>query len=194
MRRIGTLLLGVVLAGALGACAGPEVDGTAAPEPFVGIELPPRPRDVPVQDVDPCALLTDAQRAELDLETPPLFTDSDSSVLFEGPEPLCTSNAFDPRAFGIGVALPYDGLGIAALTGRPVRSQLTPLDVQGFPAVLARPGSDPLFCQVVVDVASGQALNVQFRDSGRGDFPQDELCDGAVEIADAAMTTLLTLD
>lgn len=186
---VGVVLVGVVLAGVLGGCAG-SVDGGA--EPFVGLELPPRPREVPVQGVDPCALLTETQQAELELDSPMLFSPSVGSALFEGPDPLCTTGAFDPRAFGVAIALPYDGLGIGALTARPVRSELTPLDVQGFPAVLARP-DDPLFCQVVVDVAPGQAVSVQFRDGGDRNIPQDELCDGAVEVADAAMATLLSL-
>ena len=164
-----------------------------APEPFVGIELPPRPRDVSVRDVDPCDLLTEAQRAEIGLETPPLLTPDDGSVFSEGPEPLCTANAFDPRAFGVGVAVAYDGLGIGALTGRPVSSDLTVIEVQGFPAVLARPQRDPLFCQVLVDLAPGSALNVQFREGGRRTISQDDLCDGAVQVADAAMATLLSL-
>ena len=95
--------------------------------------------------------------------------------------------------FLVGVATPYDGLGIAALTGRPVRSELTALDVQGFPGVLARPGFDPLFCQVLVDVAPGAALSVNFREGGRDTISQGELCEGAVRVADAAMTTLLSL-
>ena len=161
------------------------------PEPFVGIELPPRPRDVPVRDVDPCDLLTEAQRAEIGLESPPLLTPDDRSLLFEGPEPLCTAVGFEPRAILVGVAVPYDGLGVTALTGRPVRSELTAVNVQGFPAVLARPISDPTFCQVLVDVAPGAAVSVNFRDGGRRNIPQDELCEGAVQVADAAMTTLL---
>lgn len=187
------VVAGAVLAVALAGCASPQPGAPAGPEPFTGIELPPRPRDVPVRDVNPCDLLTEAQRAEIGLETPPLYSPAEGSILFEGPEPLCASNSFRPRAIAVGVATPHDGLGITALTGRPVRSELTVLDVQGFPAVLARPRFDPLFCQVLVDVAPGAALSVIFRDGGRGNVPQDDLCDGAVQTANAAMTTLLSL-
>ena len=186
-------MVAAVFAVAVAGCGLPRFGAPAGPEPFVGIELPPRPRDIPLREVDPCDLLTETQRAEIGLETPPLFSPAEGSVLFEGPEPLCASNAFRPRAFLVGVATPYDGLGIQALTGRPVRSELTALDVQGFPGVLARPGFDPLFCQVLVDVAPGAALSVIFRDSGRRDIPQDELCESAVRVANAAMTTLLSL-
>lgn len=187
------MVVAAVLSASVAGCGGLSFGEPAGPEPFVGIELPPRPRDVPVRDVDPCDLLTEAQRAEIGLESPPLFSPADGSVLFEGPEPLCGSIANDPRAFGVTVATPYDGLGVSALTGRPVRPELTVIDVQGFPAVLARPGFDPLFCQVLVDVAPGAAVSVNFRDGGRRNIPQDDLCEGAVQVANAAMTTLLSL-
>ncbi|MDN5748074.1 MAG: DUF3558 domain-containing protein [Pseudonocardia sp.] len=67
------------------------------------------------------------------------------------------------------------------------------IDVQGFPAVVARPVTDPLFCQVLVDVAPGAAVSAIFRDGGRRNIPQDDLCDGAVQVANAAMATLLSL-
>lgn len=187
------MVAAAVLAVAVAGCASPQPAAPAGPEPFAGIELPPRPRDVPVRDVNPCDLLTEAQRAEIGLQRPPVFSPSDSSAFFEGPEPLCGSRANEPRAFNVAVATPYDGMGIRALTGRPVRSELTVIEVQGFPAVLGRPTADPLFCQVIVDVAPGQAVSAIFRDGGRGDIPQDDLCDGAVHVANAAMTTLLSL-
>lgn len=182
-----------MLVAVLAGCGLPSFGGTAGPAPFVGIEMPPRPRELDVRDVNPCDLLTEAQQAELGLQSDLLFSPSVGSLLFEGPDPRCTARAFDPRSFRIGIALPYDGLGIGAFTGRPVRSTLSPLDVQGFPAVLARPDGDPLFCQVVVDVGPGQAVSVQFSDGGRRTIAQDDLCAGAEQVAGAAMATLLSL-
>lgn len=176
----------------LAGCA-TEPAGPPQPPPFVGIELPPRPRDVDVRRIDPCALLTEAQRAEIGLETDPLLTDrSDGSEFFGGPTMACSSNAFRPRAIGVTVELTYDGLGIGSLTGRPVTGQLTALDVQGFPAVLGRP-RDPQFCQVLVDLAPGSSMSVVFRAGRIGVIPQGELCDGAQQVADAATSTLLDL-
>lgn len=177
---------------AASGCAASVTGGSGGPAPFVGIELPPRPRDIDVRGVDPCALLTGDQRAELGLETPPRFDTTEVSLLFEGPTTECGSLAFDPRSFAVSVALTFDGLGIAALTGRPVSDELTVLDLQGFPAVLARP-VDPLFCQVVVDVAPGSSVSLQFREGGRRTIPQDYLCDGVLDVAEKAMSTLVSL-
>ncbi len=173
--------------------AGCSVPGVGGPPPFVGPELPPRPRDVLVRGVDPCALLPEEQRAEIGLETPPLLTSrEEGSEFFEGPTMVCTSVAFRPVAFGVLVELTYEGLGIGALTGRPVSSELTVIEVQGFPAVLSRP-QDPLFCEVLVDLGPGSSLSVQYREGGRGTLARDELCDGVQRVADAAAATLLGL-
>ena len=63
VRRL--LTAGVAVAAVLAGCASPPpvppapaVDGPAAT-----VELPPRPRDVPVDGIDPCTLLTEADRA-----------------------------------------------------------------------------------------------------------------------------------
>jgi hypothetical protein len=45
---------------------------------------------------------------------------------------------------------------------------------------------------VVVDVAPGQLLDVQFRDGGcKPPIPQDQVCRGAEQVAGTAMGTLL---
>jgi hypothetical protein len=177
----------------LTGCSAPGVAGSGGPASFEGIELPPRPRDIDVRDIDPCSLLTEEQRAEVGLETEPLSYEPTPSILFEGLAATCTSRAFDPVAFGVAVDLTYDGLGIGALTGRPVSDELTVMEFEGFPAVLARP-QDPLFCQVVVDVAPGSSVSLGYREGGRRTIPQDVLCDGVLEVAEKAMSTLVSMN
>lgn len=122
-----------------------------------------------------------------------LLTDRfQGSEFFGGPTMACSSNAFRPRAIGVTVELTYDGLGIGSLTGRPVTGELTVLDVWGFPAVLGRP-RDPQFCEVQVELAPGSGLSLIFGAGRIGVIPQGELCDGAQQVADAAMSTLLRL-
>jgi hypothetical protein len=64
--------------------------------------------------------------------------------------------------------------------------------VEGYPAVVAMPAGMGDFCSVLVDVAPGQLLDIQFADGGRQPpIPQDRLCVGAGEVAQAAMRTLI---
>lgn len=196
MRRVAVVLVGVLVCGALAGCLRETVGAGTAPVTEAAateVPLPPRPRDIDIRDVDPCALLTESQRAELGLDAEPAY-DVQVSPLFEGPEPACTIGGSDPREVAVGVALPYDGLGVDAFAASRVRAEVTPIDVQGMPAVLARPSEALMLCSVVIDLAPGQALNVQYRDGGgRPPVPQDELCAGAATVADAALGTLLSL-
>src|SRR5919109_3942694 len=91
------LLVGVVLL--VGGCTS-VVGGQSAPvgsSESTGIQLPPRPREVRLDGVDPCSLLTAEQRAELGLDRPPVF-DLGPSRLYNGEVPLCAIRGFEPRA------------------------------------------------------------------------------------------------
>jgi hypothetical protein len=189
VRRI--LLLVAALAVAAG-CSATPVPGTPAPAagPSVetgGLELPPRPREIRLDGVDPCSLLTPEQRAELGLAGAPLPYDS-KVPYFVGP--ACSFSGFEPRAIAVSFAL-TTGNGIDALLAPDaVKDELTATTIAGFPAVLARPRI-PDFCSIDVDVAEGQLLDVQMADGGREPpVPQDELCRDVVGIAERAVLNL----
>jgi hypothetical protein len=176
------------------ACAAVLVAGCTTqvePPPPVAAELTtssPRPRELPLDGVDPCALLTPAQRAELGLES--------SSVPYTNDVPktagrACSIRGYEPRAIAVDFAL-VTANGIEAITGPgEVGDELTPITVAGFPAVLARP-DNPDACFVDVDVAEGQLLDVLLGDGGREPpIPQNHLCRDAVQVAELAVRTLL---
>ena len=63
---------------------------------------------------------------------------------------------------------------------------------QGESAV-AKPTRFTEYCTVIVDVAPGQLLDVQFRDGGRQPpIPQEQLCRDAEQVAGVARGTLLS--
>ncbi|WP_219412952.1 DUF3558 domain-containing protein [Pseudonocardia nigra] len=189
MRRALPLIAAAVL---LTACsAGTPGSAEPAPAPTAaeptGLVLPPRPRELPLDDVDPCALLTPTQRETLGL------TDDSSRSRSTAPGfvgPACSIRGYQPRAVAINIAL-VTGSGIGVLTGPGATTDdITPITVAGFPALLARPASAD-FCSVDIDTAEGQFIDVQFADGGRTPpIAQDELCRGAIEVAEQAVTTL----
>lgn len=185
VRWIGLL---VVLLSVAGCSTAVEGAGSAASPS--GIVLPPRPREIPLDGVDPCSLLTEQQRGELGLDGKPLF-DSAPSVLYSGAEvPLCAIRGFEPRAIAVGVSI-VTNVGIELFTSGKLAVDVRPLQVEGFPAVIAIPSRFTEYCSVVVDVAPGQLLDIQFRDGGRKPpIPQDQLCRDAVLVAGAAVSTL----
>jgi hypothetical protein len=192
-------LLGAVLAVLLtSACA---VQGSASPEtpstspaarPGGAVELPPRPREVRLDRVDPCSLLTEEQRAELGLDGRPVFSQAPVGLYGGADVPLCTIGGFDPRAVTVGLSL-VTSTGIERYTSGELAAELRPITVRGFPALVAVPTRFTEYCTVVVDVAPNQLIDVQFRDGGRRPpIPQPQLCEDAQTVAGEVMATLLS--
>ncbi|MEV0678305.1 DUF3558 domain-containing protein [Actinosynnema sp. NPDC050436] len=155
---------------------------TTTPE----ISLPPRPREVPLDGLDPCAVLSADQRAQLSLDQPP-----------SGYLEASFGNA---KACTIRSGISGNVLRLALVTVEGVEVWLSenaqvdarPTTVSGFPALTVRtPGIEDA-CTVEVDVARGQFLDVMFRDGGnKPQVKQDVLCQGAQRAAEAAVAALL---
>jgi hypothetical protein len=164
----------------------PGTPSAADPTP-----LPPRPREVRLDGVDPCSVLTVEQRAALGYRG----TASSSMPyvdLFGGEVPTCTmsSSSADPTILGVGIVTT---VGIERWRERNLAAVVRSDSVAGFPAIVALPSQSKAYCAVEVDVAAGQLLDVQFLDAGhQPPIAQDELCSRAKRSAEAAVTTLLT--
>src|ERR671915_2233505 len=82
---------------------------TGQPQPAAPAPLnsagPARPRDVPIDGVDPCALLTEEQREELGLDGRPVLDRSPTNLYPGGDVPSCTVRGFEPRAVWTGLTL-----------------------------------------------------------------------------------------
>ncbi len=143
--------------------------------------------------VDPCSLLTPAQRKELGLDGRPVSGADKSELYNGGVVPLCSIVGNEPRAVIIGVSI-VTSAGIELWTAGTLAAEVRPVQTRGFPAVLAVPTRFTDFCTVIVDVAPGQLVDVQAGDGGRKPaLSQEELCGAAQQAAGEAMGTLLTL-
>ena len=184
------LLLACVLAaaGTTGACT-TVVPGTpAAP---TGVLLPPRPREVRLDGVDPCSLLTAEQRAELGLTSEPRAS-TKYVELFRGQVATCTMRGQDPAPVLLGLST-VTTVGIERWREDDLVERTEPTTAAGFPALTAVPLQLTDYCSVEVDVAVGQLLDVQFGSGGtNASISQRELCRLAQKSADAAMATLLS--
>ncbi|MGM1064749.1 DUF3558 domain-containing protein [Saccharothrix sp. Mg75] len=161
---------------------GPTAGGSTAPASSSAAEPVDRPESVDVGKSDPCALLTEAQRAQLGLDRPPL---AGTSSVYRSP--TCDFSRED-RAYGVRITT-VTTTGIAWYTDGSFDVEAEEVRVAGFPAVLGRNSGDRQTCFLGVDVSAGQMLDVQVA-SFEG-TPQDELCGLAPKVAEAAVGTLV---
>lgn len=148
-------------------------------------ELPPRPRNLSLTSVDPCTILTPEQRASLSLDA--------------APEPYLDTRfdkarACSVRGIGSGTVVRLalvTTMGVDVWLSDEAQVDAKPVIIDDFPALVVRtPGLDDA-CNVEIDVADNQFLDVMFRDGGNNPpIPQDTLCLGAQRVAEAAVHSL----
>jgi hypothetical protein len=152
------------------------------------VTIPPRPADLPLDDVEPCSLFTKAQLADLGIDQEPEKGTGDSQL--KGP--TCTIEVSGHEPFYSYTAQLVTDFGVDAwLTGeRNVDAWL--VSVGGYPAVdFKTKGVDDQECFTTVDVAEGQQLLVDV--SPLEDVDYRKLCPMSEKAAGMALQTLQTL-
>jgi len=148
--------------------------------------LPPRPREIRLDGVDPCGILTAPQRVQLSLDNPP----NEYVETSFGDARACTIRSTISGNVVRLALVTVQGANVWLDENAQVEAKL--VMVSGFPALQVRtPGLDQV-CNLEVDVAEGQFLDVMFRDGGNATkATQDALCQGAQRAAEAALSSLL---
>jgi hypothetical protein len=163
-----------------------ESSGSATPT----VEVPPRPRDLSLEGLDPCTLFTEDQRAQLqanDVKSgesgAEFFKGMKECVLYvDEQEPFYEYNA---------MAVTFEGVDQWLTGKRNVDAELT--SIQGFPAAKMKiRKTDGEGCFFAVGVADKQYLMVEMLWTSSG-FTQEKICQMSEEAANMAMTTLQTL-
>ncbi|TQM82162.1 uncharacterized protein DUF3558 [Saccharothrix saharensis] len=147
-----------------------------------------RPREVKLDGIDPCKVLTAEQMKELAVVE---AERNDGDIVKAGDEPVCAyDNNDSPRVtYEVGLVT-SKGIEYWRGTGNVAVERI---EVGGYPAVqLTFKGTSTVDCGVSVDVAEGQQLYVDF--SSIGQTPsQEQMCDNAKKAAELALVTLPTL-
>jgi hypothetical protein len=140
---------------------------------------------MPLNDTDPCRLLTADQRAQLGFDRDPL-PDSEGGF---GDAPTCS---FRNTTAKVGARLSLVTTeGMSVWTDDTAQVEATPVVIAGFPALIIKTPDLDLSCNVAVDVAQGQHLDVLYRDDGGQPAPPlEQLCEGAQRVAEDAVRTL----
>ena len=177
-------LLAAVLLSACGSSATSN-QTAASNSPF-----PPRPSDVDITRVDPCAALSPSQRTELGLDR----GKSDQVNVGGTQSPTCR---WVNDESGLLVSVQTIAVGAEQALSRPGSTLRT---INGFGAVENVPTelggrSTPPFCQLTVDANSGQTVRVQVQTSNVNDAGNaqaiEAVCRRANDITGSVMTTLV---
>ncbi|MFD1148227.1 DUF3558 domain-containing protein [Saccharothrix hoggarensis] len=156
-----------------------EPTGSREPSGQPSEQQSKRPKTIDISALDPCTLLTDAQRAEFGMDRPPRLED-------EADKPGCSLSRED-RKFSIGIYLSRTQ-GIEVYTDPP-RPGATTLEVGGFPAVMVEADTSlGLGCSMILDVADGKSVDVIAH--SLGDTDVKGLCQVVQPIAGAVMANL----
>ncbi|MET9228940.1 DUF3558 domain-containing protein [Lentzea sp. NPDC003310] len=191
MRTTGILIVALVLAGCTAPPKQSSLTTVPPPPPTTTtapslLDFPPRPRAVPLDTVDPCAVLTEEQRVSLSLDNPPSAYVEPSF----GSARACTIRSTTSGNVARLALVVVSGADVWLSENAQV--DYTVGTIEGFTAITVRTPDVHDVCNVEVDVADGQFLDVMFRDGGNSTaVQQDHLCLGALRVAEAAMASLL---
>jgi Protein of unknown function (DUF3558) len=164
------------------AAATDSTSASASPS----VSLPPRPKEINLNGIQPCDLLTQQQREQLGLDQPPLPAKAPAFHV-----PTCSIGSDKNRVATSVMPVPNKDL-TYWFNKNEVNADPQVIQIAGFPALLDKTPGRTNFCNVDVGVAQGQFLDVMYRENGAKPPPSlDSLCDGAKQVATAAMQSLL---
>lgn len=178
------------------ANSSPTVTGESTDPRFADL-LPPRPRELDLTGVDPCAdLLTDQQLRELDYDRgyarPPAPS---TSAIHGGPNCTFGSSGLsggDSRNIGSLVGISVTEGALSWITDRTRTPDQRPdvVTVNGFFALVLPHPMLPDNCKVVVDTAKNQYLEVASSPDSGEDTTFDPYCAEAERVAGMALQTI----
>jgi len=153
------------------------------------VDIPPRPRDLSLDGIDPCTLFTPAQRTELRVD------DVDSGT--------SGSNHYSGMrtcVLDVSAQAPFYTYDVIAVTNEDVgfwltgtrNADATLVSVGGYPAAKFNTKGVDTDCVYAVGVAEGQHLQFEMTPTSDG-FTQEDICRDSEQAAEMALQTLQTL-
>lgn len=155
-----------------------------------------RPREIPLDDLNPCDVWTKEQLADLGVGPEPSRGDPEPDMFGNlgcsyGNHPASKPRPDVEITYGVYTYLKSDVEG--NLTGHQSRSTPSVVEVAGFPAVqLAQPRGALDACDVYVGTAGGQTLVVYF-EVYPNELTVEESCSRVLRAAELAMATVQSL-
>jgi uncharacterized protein DUF3558 len=161
--------------------------------PAPTVAIPPRPKDLRLDGVDPCSLFTKPQLAQIKIDRTRKTTDGTQQ--YNGMAKCELDQTPAPFDHYYLTAATNEGIG-AWLTGkRNVEAHLS--SVAGYAAatywIRGASGTHTDSCHISIDVAEGQQLMVTADNDGKHSYTLEQLCQRVEQVGGFAVQTLQTL-
>lgn len=154
------------------------------------VDIPAPPRELSLVDLDPCTVLTDAQRAELKISNVRSRV-GDTKIYKDMKE--CTFDADDAEPFRTYTVIAVTNVDVSFWLSERRNADSELISVAGYPAAeFHTKGVQDSDCAVAIGVAKNQHLHVEM-DPLSEDLKQDQICQASEQAAEMALQTLQTL-
>jgi hypothetical protein len=163
-----------------------ETSGSAAPT----VEIPPPPKELRLDGIDPCTLFTPAQRAELKADHVRTRYAEGSETYKDMQECVLDVTTQEPFVTYSALAVTDEDMSVWLTGKRNVDAKL--ISVGGYPAAQFQLRGTDTECVIAIGVAKGQNISAQM-DPISEDPTYGELCQAGKTLAEMALQTLQTL-
>jgi hypothetical protein len=170
-----------------------QTSGSSSGNANPTVAVPPRPKMLALNNVEPCALFTTAQLAQIKIDRKRMGTSASEN--YKGMKECALDENAAPFDHYSVLAVTNEGIG-SWLTGkRNVEAKLS--SVAGYAAATywfrGANGHNTDGCSTSIDVADGQQLAVDADNDGKHSYTLEQLCQRAEQVAGIAVQTLQTL-
>ncbi len=141
-----------------------------------------RPKTINIKDVDPCTLLSAAQRTQFGADVAPV-----PGTVPQFGWKTCRFNRTDRKYITGTTVIPDDG--IEFYTESPKKDEAEKLPIGGFPAVRLKDSGALPSCTIAIDVSDGQMVAVDVTTFEKTDVAT--LCQVAPQVAEAVVANLM---
>ncbi|WP_459713773.1 DUF3558 domain-containing protein [Actinophytocola sp. KF-1] len=178
-------------AGGTGSTSTSEQPTSASSAPS-GVDIPPPPKELSLDGVDPCTLFSDSQRAQLQIDDVSPDDGSDAGTIYQGMK-ACTLDKSAAEPFHSYDIVAVTNVDVSFWINEDTNADAELISIDGYPAAKFHiKGGGTYDCAIALGVAKNQHLHVEMA-SLSDDLKGEQLCQGSEQAAEMALRTLQTL-
>lgn len=169
-----------------------EPPSSESPSPSSSVEVPPPPRDLSLDGLDPCTLFTDSQLADLEIDDVRPDDGSGAGTIYKDMK-ACTLDKSAAEPFISYAVTAVTNVDVGWWINEPHNADVKLISVGDYPAAEFHiKGGGTYDCAVAVGVAKNQHLNVEMLPLS-DDITGDAICQGSKHVAEMALQTLQSM-